>query len=126
LNRHGEILIQKRTPAKDIYPGYWDLAAGGVVLKGENYGKAAARELYEELGIRSNDLTFQFDQYYEDENNRVWGRVYTCHHEGPFTLQKEEIEKALFVSFEKIFQLHKTEPFTPDSIPILKKLLSKK
>ena len=31
FNRQGELFIQMRTRSKDIYPGYWDLAAGGVV-----------------------------------------------------------------------------------------------
>lgn len=36
FNCQGELFIQKRTLTKDIYPGYWDVAAGGVVLAGES------------------------------------------------------------------------------------------
>ena len=43
----GRLLIQKRTPDKDIYPGYFDAAAGGVVLAGETYEESAAREAKE-------------------------------------------------------------------------------
>ena len=32
FNDQQEIFVQKRTTTKDIYPGYWDVAAGGVVL----------------------------------------------------------------------------------------------
>ncbi|MCW5208454.1 NUDIX hydrolase, partial [Desulfobulbus sp. US2] len=31
FNAVGELFIQKRTTTKDVYPGYWDVAAGGVV-----------------------------------------------------------------------------------------------
>ena len=35
FNSKGEIFVQKRTRSKDIYPGYFDIAAGGVVLADE-------------------------------------------------------------------------------------------
>ncbi|MEN8760379.1 MAG: NUDIX domain-containing protein, partial [Desulfobacterales bacterium] len=50
FNDEGEIFVQKRTTGKDIYPGYYDVATGGVVLAGESYDDAAMRELAEELG----------------------------------------------------------------------------
>ena len=36
FNSRGELFVQKRTMCKDIYPGYYDVAAGGVVLAGES------------------------------------------------------------------------------------------
>ena len=36
FNRAGELFVQKRTMTKDVYPGYYDIAAGGVVLAGES------------------------------------------------------------------------------------------
>ncbi|EKD35115.1 MAG: hypothetical protein ACD_75C02052G0001, partial [uncultured bacterium] len=37
FNDRNELFVQKRTRSKDIYPGCWDAAAGGVVLAGESY-----------------------------------------------------------------------------------------
>ncbi|MBW2484328.1 MAG: NUDIX hydrolase, partial [Deltaproteobacteria bacterium] len=34
FNSTGELFVQKRTMSKDIYPGHYDIAAGGVVLAG--------------------------------------------------------------------------------------------
>lgn len=51
FNSSGQLFIQKRTMSKDIYPGYWDVAAGGVVLAAESYETSAGRELEEELGV---------------------------------------------------------------------------
>lgn len=50
FNRKGEIFVQERTTSKDIYPGYFDVATGGVMLTGESYRQSAARELAEEPG----------------------------------------------------------------------------
>jgi len=123
FNKEGELFVQKRTMSKDIYPGYWDVAAGGVVLAGESYEESADRELAEELGISGVKMQFLFDQYYEDDDNRVWGRIFTCTHEGPFNLQPEEVEYGRFMSPRIALDYGKIEPFTPDGIILLEQLM---
>ena len=51
LNRHGELLIQKRSRFKDVHPGVWDSSVAGHLDAGEGYEAAAIRELEEEMGI---------------------------------------------------------------------------
>ena len=123
FNAAGELYVQKRTKTKDIYPGYWDVAAGGVVLAGESYEESAKRELKEELGVDGGKLQFLFDQYYEDESNRVWGRIFTCIHAGPFTLQPEEVEYGRFMLPRVALEYSEIEPVTPDGVILLEKLL---
>ena len=123
FNAAGELYVQKRTTTKDIYPGYWDVAAGGVVLAGESYEESAERELKEELGVDGGKLQFLFDQYYEDDGNRVWGRIFTCIHEGPFSLQVEEVEYGRFMLPRVALEYSEVEPFTPDGVILLEKLL---
>ena len=122
FNRAGELFLQKRTMTKDVYPGYWDVAAGGVVLAGESYEAAAARELAEELGVRDARLRHLFDHYHEDRDNRVWGRVFTCEHEGPFTLQAEEVEEGRFMGLDAVRTLSRSQPVTPDGLEILERM----
>jgi isopentenyldiphosphate isomerase len=122
FNQQEELFVQKRTTTKDIYPGYWDVAAGGVVLAGESYELSASRELAEELGVSGTPLAPLFDHYFEDAGNRVWGRIFRCTHEGPFTLQPEEVESGLFMTVPQILQRSLREPFTPDGILILRRL----
>ncbi|MCL2789300.1 MAG: NUDIX hydrolase YfcD [Desulfobulbus sp.] len=122
FNRNGQLFIQKRTRTKDIYPGCWDLAAGGVVLAGESYLESAQRELREELELTGVKLTHLFDQYFEESDNRVWGRIFFCVSEGPFTLQKEEIDHGRFIDLDDIEALHQTEPVTPDGMALLRRL----
>jgi isopentenyldiphosphate isomerase len=124
FNPAGELFIQKRTLSKDIYPGYWDVAAGGVVLDRESYEESAERELAEELGVRAVKLEFVLDQYYEDENNRVWGRVFRCICAGPFVLQAEEVESGQFLQPTAALKLAEREPFTPDGLVLLRKILN--
>ena len=124
FNSRGELFVQKRTMSKDIYPGYYDVAAGGVVMAGESYDQSAAREIEEELGIREIPLTPHFTFNHEDDSNLVWGRVYSCIYKGEITLQEEEIESGFFMTPEKVLALSETEPFTPDGIYVLKRYLA--
>ena len=122
FDRQGRVLVQLRTAIKDMYPSYYDLAAGGVVAAGESYEENAEREAEEELGIRDTDLEPKLDFYYEDEGNRCFGRVFTCVHEGPFTLQAEEVESVAFHTVEEI-AAGDVSPVTPDSLLALNRLL---
>lgn len=49
----GRLYLQKRSAAKDTYPGKWTSSASGHVDPGESYAQCAARELGEELGIEA-------------------------------------------------------------------------
>ena len=114
FSSRGELLVQERTPTKDVYPGYYDLAAGGVLMEGESYVESAYREAEEELGLRGVALTDHFKMYYEDERSRSFGRIYTCVYDGPFALQREEVASARFVRPEAILA-GEVAPLTPDS-----------
>ncbi len=123
FNSAGELYVQKRTPLKDIYPGYYDVAAGGVVLAGESYDEAALRELYEEMGIQGVVLTPLFDFYHQDEFNRVWGRAYRCVFDGEIVLQEEEVESGGFYRLETIFDDSRKDLYTPDGLYVLQRYL---
>ena len=122
FDRAGRVLVQRRTTIKDMYPGYYDLAAGGVVAAGESYEENAEREAEEELGIRNTALEPKLDFYHEDERNRCFGRVFTCVHEGPFTLQAEEVESVAFRTVDELLA-GSVAPVTPDSLLALNRLL---
>ena len=117
FNSRGDVLVQTRTKIKDWYPGYFDLAAGGVMTIGEEYIDSAKRELKEELGIVAS-LNYEFKIYFEDNQGqnmtRSWGKVYSCISDGPFALQKEEVAEVCFMSVGEVFKLNPLE-ITPDS-----------
>ena len=126
FNSSGKIFVQKRTMTKDVYPGYYDVATGGVVLDKETYEESARRELEEELAIRDVPLSHLFDFYYQDGNNRVWGRAYTCVYDGKIVLQEEEVESGSFRGVDEIIRMAGNELYTPDSLYVLKRYVHEK
>jgi 8-oxo-dGTP pyrophosphatase MutT (NUDIX family) len=59
LVRHvdGRYLLMQRDPRKPNYGGYYEATAGGSALKGEDALACASRELLEETGIETGELT---------------------------------------------------------------------
>jgi 16S rRNA (adenine1518-N6/adenine1519-N6)-dimethyltransferase len=47
----GRVLLQRRSRAKDLFPGYYCASASGHVMRGEEYAATARREVEEELGV---------------------------------------------------------------------------
>jgi isopentenyldiphosphate isomerase len=123
FNSHGELYVQKRTMTKDVFPGYYDPAAGGVVLAGESYEESAARELAEEMGIRNVPLIRLFEFYFADEATRVWGEVFSCIYDGELILQEEEVEYIKLMTIEDILRRAEREAFTPDGLYVLRRYL---
>lgn len=56
FNSLGQLLIQRRSPEKTIWPELWDVSIGGGVDAGETSRQGAKREVLEELGY-DLDLT---------------------------------------------------------------------
>ncbi|MGE0822238.1 MAG: NUDIX hydrolase YfcD [Candidatus Binatia bacterium] len=123
FNSQGAIYVQKRTMTKDVFPGYYDPATGGVVLAGESYEESAVRELAEEMGIRDIPLTRLFDFYFADEHARVWGGAFSCVYDGPLVLQQEEVEYVERMTPQEILRRAETEAFTPDGLYVVRRYL---
>ncbi|HSW99923.1 MAG TPA: NUDIX domain-containing protein [Patescibacteria group bacterium] len=68
----GRILLQLRGPDVSVYPNRWDQAAGGHVDEGQDYDRAAANEVAEEIGLRHVALT-ALGTY--RSNSRADGRI---------------------------------------------------
>ncbi len=119
FNAQGEFFVHQRTAIKDIYPSYWDLAAGGVLSAGESFAQGAARECLEELGVVA-ELTPLFPFRYEDERTIVQAHVYRAEHEGPFRLQPEEVLQGRFVTRNELPEFISVRAFCPDGLQVWK------
>ena len=120
FNSQGELFVQQRTLTKDIYPGFLDLAAGGVIVAGESYDLGAQRELAEELGICGVPLTHHGVIYYEDKLSRVFGAIYSCVWDGPMQFQVEEVAGGNFYSIDQVCRMaDEGAQITPDSLAAL-------
>lgn len=125
FNSRGELWVQKRTIIKDIYPGYWDPAAGGVMQVGETYEESAAREAHEELGVQGVELRPLFDMWFEDDRSAVWGRAFTCVYDGPLALQESEVQFVEpMLPRDVLTRAASGEQFTPDGLLVVERFLA--
>ncbi len=118
FNRRGELFVHLRAAGKDIYPSHWDVAAGGIPLAGESFDECAQREVREELGVDVAPAPL-FPFRYADDRTIVHGMVYRALHEGPFTLQPDEVVRGEFVPLTEISTRTAREPFCPDGLAAL-------
>ena len=123
FNSAGEICVHRRTLSKALYPGYWDVAAGGMVMEGEDYGLSAARELEEELGVGGVELREHAHFFFEDNGSRLWCRAFSAVWDGPLRLQPEEVLEARFIPLAAALEETRHKPYCPDSLAALERYL---
>ena len=113
INSKKQVLLQKRSKNKKMWPDMWDISAGGHVLTGEFGFQAIIREIKEELGlsVKKEEIIFigcspsinkkgdilnkHFNEYYIvtkdiDEKN--------------LSLQKEEVSEVKWIKKEEIIE----------------------
>ena len=125
LNSKCEILLQKRSMEKDLYPGWWIDAAAGHVESGETYKDAAKREMMEELGISTElEELFRVKRRWagDDKIDNEVVDVYFGYSNGPFKVPKDEVDFVKFFPALKILEMMKTEKFTPSTVVIFDEL----
>jgi isopentenyl-diphosphate delta-isomerase type 1 len=92
----GRLLLQKRSPSKDVQPGKWDTSVGGHLDRGETYLAAAAREMFEELGIAGLPLTYLYSYQLRSDFESENVATFTACHDGPFPFSRTEITAVKF------------------------------
>jgi 8-oxo-dGTP pyrophosphatase MutT (NUDIX family) len=104
VNGEGRYLIQKRSMAKELLPGIWDVT-GGAVLAGEDSRQGAFREVEEELGLRLEPGALVFiarlkrpDCFVDLWLGRMEARL------GELTLQPEEVDAVRFVDADELME----------------------
>lgn len=114
FSTEGKMLIQRRQPFKEGWPGRWDLTVGGSAVSGENSREAAERELFEELGILYSlehlrpHLTINFDKGFDD--------YYLLEQDiqlSSLKLQKDEVQDAKWAELPEIIELIRKDEFIP-------------
>lgn len=126
----GRLLVHRRSPTKDLWPGWWDIAVGGVVGVGEPYQLAAVRELAEEVGLDIVRAGIHIEALdggrrvsYEDDDVALVGRLYRVETHGPFEFTDGEVVEARLVDEGELRQMLREVPFLPDSLTLLRPLL---
>lgn len=118
LTSLGELVVHRRADWKDVYPGYWDVAFGGVLGAGEAWDDAARRELLEEAGIEAS-LDLIGVQGWESPDAKLNGRVYLARSDGPFTCPDGEVVEVAFVSLSDLDTWLASRDVCPDSVDLV-------
>ena len=119
FNDQGELLLQKRSAEKRLWPKYWSNSCCSHPRQGESMGLATARRLQQELNTTATlefIYKFEYQAQFADrgsENELCW--VYLGRLGGDAIANESEIEELRFVS---VGDLHEeidtvTERFTP-------------
>ena len=98
ISSKGQFLIQRRADDKKLMPGEW-AATGGAAVSGEDSFSAASRELFEELGIKSDRSRLKKLERIKRRNSLldVWAIVCDIP-ENELVLQRSEVAQAKWVS----------------------------
>ena len=114
FHKNGQLFLQKRSQSKKVQPGKWDTAVGGHILSGEDVGTALKREAFEELGIRKNNYLplYRYIMRNDYESELIY--TFRITDNGPFKINRDEIELGRFWSIKDIeFNMGK-DIFTPN------------
>ncbi|MBU3688943.1 MAG: NUDIX hydrolase [Acidimicrobiales bacterium mtb01] len=122
----GRLLVHRRSPSKDVWPGWCDVAVGGVVGAHESYDEAAVREVAEEIGVRDAAVASLDDgiaRAFDDDTVSLFGRCYQITSQGPFTFTDGEITEAWWVARNDLAAAIARDRFLPDSLALLLPLI---
>jgi len=114
FNKQGQLYLQKRSATKDLYAGFWDTAVGGHVAAGESIEAALVREAQEELGITLKNPQPLFRYIMRNEYESELVHTFKITHNGPFKINRDEIEIGRFWNMFEIKRMVGKGVFTPN------------
>lgn len=112
------LLVHQRSFDKDVFPGWWDVVAGGVCSVGESWLDSARRELAEELGVDGVSLEDVGGGHWVGADVELVGRVFVARTDGPFAFSDGEVIQARFVTVDEVQALVRDERVCPDSVEL--------
>lgn len=103
INSKGQVLLQKRSSNKKLWPNTWDITAGGHVLTGEFGFEAIIREIKEELGIDidKENITFIGSSI----SSNVKGDIVNNHFNEFYIINKDIDETELELQEEEVSEV---------------------
>lgn len=102
FNADGELLLQKRSRNKDLFPCKWDISVGGHIMQGEDTAEAAIRETKEELGFIPTELLFLYSYIFVGSFEKELVYTYSSTAVDNYEFNREEIEEVKFWNLKNI------------------------
>ncbi len=124
LDHDDQLLVHKRADWKDVFPGAWDLAFGGVCDVGEDWEPSAHRELMEEAGVHG-ELADHGPVSFEAPGVALVGRFFVCRHDGPFSFNDGEVTDTQWVPLQDLADFVDSHEVPPDSKLVVTRLVSR-
>ena len=128
------VLLQKRSPEKDVNPDRYDVSAAGHVSQGGEFRHAAVRELKEELGIEITGEKLELiglinhRTQYGDINDNELSAVYLCRENidtENLVLQSSEVSEVCWAEIDEMISCMKNADFpnciSTDELAMIKK-----
>ena len=109
----GGLLLQRRSPLKDLEPNKWDSSVGGHLAPGETPAAAARRELAEELGVAGVVPRFLYSYLWRDPREAEMVYSFALVHGGPWRPAPDEISELRAWPSAAIVAALGTGVFTP-------------
>lgn len=106
FNDAGEVLLQQRSPQKQLWPGYWSNSCCSHPRRGETMDAAAKRRVQEELAI-TTPLTFLYRFEYQAQFGDVGAEhelcgVYVARSNEPIVVNPNEVSAWTFMAPEQL------------------------
>ncbi len=119
LDEAGErLLVHRRADWKDVWPGRWDLAFGGICGVAEDWRAAAVRELAEEAGLAA-PLVELGSGAYEDDAVAEVARIFTARSDDEPTCPDGEVAEVAWVPRRDLRTWVAGRPVCPDSVALV-------
>jgi isopentenyldiphosphate isomerase len=107
----GRLLLQRRAPTKDLFPGYLCAAASGHVMAGAGYEQTALRELLEEVGV-TPAIVYVDKALVRSEVETEITALFVARCDGPFAFSPTETAGGVFLSLPDALAL-RDDPQAP-------------
>ena len=113
INSKNQVLLQKRSKNKKMWPDMWDISAGGHVLAGEFGFQAIIREIKEELGlsVKKEEIIFIGCSTSINKKGDILNKHFNEYYvvtkdidEKKLKLQKEEVSEVKWINKEEIIE----------------------
>ncbi|MFW2380131.1 MAG: NUDIX domain-containing protein [Acidimicrobiales bacterium] len=121
--RNGDLVVHRRADWKDVNPGLWDIAFGGVVGVGEDWTFAAQRELAEEAGLTDVELLPLGSGTYDEADGRIVARVFEVKSDAELNCPDGEVAETTEIPPHAVQDWLQTHAVCPDTVQIVLPLL---